>query len=489
MTIGFSIVSGLIYTPWMISIIGQSNFGLYTLATSLVTMVTIDLGLSSAVTRFISKYRAENDVVSIRKFLGIAYKLFIALSIIFLISLTIVYFNVDRIFLKLTPDEIEKVKVLLSIAGLYAVISFPFHPLDGLLVSGEWFIFQKSTALVSKVLNIALMVAALLLGYGLFSLVVVNAFSGLVIIGMKLYFLKKYDPQQIEWNGFDAQLTREIFSFSLWVMVISIAQRLILNVTPSVLGITSGSREIAIFSAAMTIEGYVWTFATVFGSMFLPKVSKLIYGEKSDPKAIQTLMIKVGRIEFVMLGAIISIFIVVGKDFFLNWLGTDFKNSYLITVLLVIPGLITIPQQIASTTLIASNQVRYNAFSKIIVAALSISLSYILSLRYGSTGAGIAILIGNMIGGVLVMNIIYARVLKINIWEFFRKCQVSMAVPFILVLAVGLGLNCLITGVSWVNTISKTILLLIVYAFSAYLLAMNKYEKELISGVVRKVIR
>ena len=132
---------------------------------------------------------------------------------------------------------------------------------------------------------------------------------------------------------------------------------------------------------------------------------------------------------------------------------------------------------------------RYNAFSKIIVAVLSISLSYILSLRYGSTGAGIAILIGNMIGGVLVMNIIYARVLKINIWEFFRKCQVSMAVPFILVLAVGLGLNCLITGVSWVNTISKTILLLIVYAFSAYLLAMNKYEKELISGVVRKVIR
>lgn len=244
LTIGFSIISGLIYTPWMISIIGQSNFGLYTLATSLVTMVTIDLGLSSAVTRFISKYRAEKDVESIKKFLGITYKLFIALALIFFVSLTIVYFNVDRIFLKLTPEEIDKVKVLLSIAGLYAVVSFPFHPLDGLLVSGEWFIFQKSTALVSKVLNILLMVVALLMGYGLYSLVVVNAFSGLVIIVLKLYFLKKNDFQQIEWKGFDTRLTREIFSFSLWVMVISIAQRLILNVTPSVLGITSGSREI-----------------------------------------------------------------------------------------------------------------------------------------------------------------------------------------------------------------------------------------------------
>lgn len=488
LTIGFSIISGLIYTPWMISVIGQSNFGLYTLATSLVTMVTIDLGLSSAVTRFISKYRAKNDVESIKKFLGVAYKLFIALAIIFLVSLTIVYFNVDRIFLKLTSDEIEKVKVLLSIAGLYAVISFPFHPLDGLLVSGEWFIFQKSTALVNKVLNIALMVSALLMGYGLYSLVVVNAFSGLVIIGLKLYFLRKKDHQQIEWKGFDKRLTREIFSFSLWVMVISIAQRLILNITPSVLGITSGSREIAIFSAAMTIEGYVWTFATVFSGMFLPKVSRLIYGDNAGPEAIQTLMIKVGRIQFILLAAIVSIFIVIGRGFFLNWLGIDFEKSYLITVLLILPGLITIPQEIASTTLIASNQVRYNALSRIIIAVISISLSYLLSLKFGSTGAGIAIFIGNMIGGAIILNIIYARVLKINVWAFFRKCQISMAFPFVLVLFFGFTLNYFIKEVSWLNTLIKIIILSLIYSLSAYYYAINSYEKELVFGAIRKMI-
>ena len=489
LTIVFSIISGLIYTPWMISVIGQSNFGLYTLATSLVTMVTIDLGLSSAVTRFISKYRAKNDVESIKKFLGVAYKLFIALAIIFLVSLTIVYFNVDRIFLKLTPDEIEKVKVLLSIAGLYAVISFPFHPLDGLLVSGEWFIFQKSTALVNKVLNIALMITALLMGYGLYSLVVVNAFSGLVIIGLKLYFLRKKDHQQIEWKGFDTRLTREIFSFSLWVMVISIAQRLILNITPSVLGITSGSREIAIFSAAMTIEGYVWTFATVFSGMFLPKVSRLIYGDKAGPEAIQTLMIKVGRIQFILLAAIVSIFIVTGRGFFLNWLGIDFEKSYLIAVLLILPGLITIPQEIASTTLIASNQVRYNALSRIIIAVISISLSYLLSLKFGSTGAGIAIFIGNIIGGAIILNIIYVRVLKINVWTFFRKCQISMAFPFVLVLIFGFTLNYFIKEVSWLNTLIKIMILLLIYSISAYYYAINSYEKELVFGAIRKIFK
>src|SRR5690606_5899986 len=198
----FSIIAGLIYTPWMISIIGQADFGLYTLATSLVTMVTIDLGLSAAVTRFVSKYKAQNDTHGISRFMGIAYKLFIGLAVIFLLLLTVMYFNVEHIFVKLNPAELGKVKVLLAVAGLYSVISFPFQPLDGLLFSGEWFIFHKITGLVHKVLNIVLMVGALIMGYGLYSLVVVNAGLGILLIIWKLYFLKKKDWTPINWKGF-----------------------------------------------------------------------------------------------------------------------------------------------------------------------------------------------------------------------------------------------------------------------------------------------
>ncbi len=162
-------------------------------------------------------------------------------------------------------------------------------------------------------------------------------------------------------------------------MVIKLAQRFITNISPSILGITSGSREIAIFSASLTIEGYVYTLSTVLGSMLLPKISQLIYGDKADSAVIQALMIKVGRIQFVMLSGIISIFIMVGRDFFLNWLGTDFEKSYYVAVLLVLPGLITIPQQIASTTLVAINKVKFDAYSRLIIMVISIVLSYFLS--------------------------------------------------------------------------------------------------------------
>lgn len=487
LTIGFTVVSGLIYTPWMISKIGQADFGLYTLATSLVTMLTIDLGLSQAVTRFISKYRAENDFDNIKKFLGIVFKLFIVLSFILLFLILIAFFNVDRIFVKLSDDEIEKVKVLLLIAGLYTVISFPFHSLDGILVSGEWFIFQKTIFLISKILTILLMVTALGFGYGLYSLVIVNAVVGIITIGFKISFLRKNDPMIIDWKSSDTRLIKRIFSFSIWVMVISIAQRFILNISPSILGITSGSKEIACFSAAITLEGFIWSYSTVLSGMLIPKVTKIVYLSKNSMNNILPLMIKVGRIQFILLGAVVSIVIVVGKDFFVKWLGIEFEKSYYVTLLLILPSLITIPQDVANTTLTVKNLVKYTAFSKIVISIIAATLSYFISYKFGSIGSGIGIFIGNIIGGVILMNIIYYRVLKIDIILFFKQCHFKLLLPFILVLILGLIMNYQIMDISWIIIIAKSISLLIIYGVTMYIIGLNQYEKYTLRGFFLRI--
>ena len=57
--IAINIVTGILYTPWMIHSIGRENFGLYTLAMSVISLFVFDFGLSSAVTRFIAMYLAE----------------------------------------------------------------------------------------------------------------------------------------------------------------------------------------------------------------------------------------------------------------------------------------------------------------------------------------------------------------------------------------------------------------------------------------------
>ena len=78
--IGVNIITGLLYTPWMVRQIGQSNYGLYTLATSLIAIFMLDFGLGSAVSRFVSKYRAEGNQEGINSIVGVIYKLYIAID-------------------------------------------------------------------------------------------------------------------------------------------------------------------------------------------------------------------------------------------------------------------------------------------------------------------------------------------------------------------------------------------------------------------------
>ena len=92
MAIFINILSDLIYTPWMLSHIGESDYGLFTLAHSVITLFLLDFGISAAVTRFISKYKAEGDQEKINQFLGVVYKLFIGIAAIIFVVLFVLYF-------------------------------------------------------------------------------------------------------------------------------------------------------------------------------------------------------------------------------------------------------------------------------------------------------------------------------------------------------------------------------------------------------------
>ena len=77
-----STLSALLYTPWMKNQIGDSHYGLYTLVGSLIAIFMMDFGLSSSVTRFVAKYRAENDEKSINDIFGYVIKLYVVIDII-----------------------------------------------------------------------------------------------------------------------------------------------------------------------------------------------------------------------------------------------------------------------------------------------------------------------------------------------------------------------------------------------------------------------
>lgn len=483
--IAINIVTGLLYTPWMIHSIGRENFGLYTLAMSVISLFVFDFGLSSAVTRFIAMYLAEGRQDKADNCLGLVYRLYLIIDVVLFLLLVGVFFFIPQIYKELSPDEIQKFEVVYCVAALYSVISFPFIPVNGVLTAHEKFIQLKICDVAHKLIIVIAMSVCLLLGGGLYSLVIVNAAAGVLTILFKLYCIRRYTPQSVSFHYSNRTEFREIVGFSGWVTVIAVAQRCIFNLAPSILGALSGSTAIAVLGIAITLEGYTFTFSSAINGMFLPKVSRIVADEKGD---ILPLMIRVGRIMVYVISLVVFGIITLGQDFIYLWVGPDFNESYYCAVLIILPSLLQLPQDIGVQAIYAKNKVQKLSMMFVLMAVTNIVGAILLAPSLGALGICISICIAYFVR-TIGMDVILYRDLNVNVFAFFRETFVKMSIPLVLSLLIGFSCHHMIPFQSWMGFAMKGCIFTLGFCVAIYTMSMNSSEKELLLSIFRKSVK
>ena len=273
-------------------------------------------------------------------------------------------------------------------------------------------------------------------------------------------------------------------------MILGVAQRLTYNIAPSILGVVSNSTEIALYSPSSAIAGYFYTFATAINGLFLPTISRKIAQKKEDD--ILPLMVLVGRFQVVVLGLLWAGFISVGRDFMVLWMGEEFLPAYYCTIILAFPTIFEYSQQIANTTILAKNKVRYQAIGLLGTAALNVVISSLLSSKFGAVGVSLGICITAFLN-LIYINIVYYKVLKINIFEFYKKCYVSIIPPIAITVAASFGVSKLIPQASWFAVAAKGIVAVGVFFLCVWVFHIKKSEKkevlEMGKSLIRKVVK
>ena len=474
-----NVLTGLLYTPWLIRSIGKDDYGLYTLSLSIISLFVFDFGLGAAVQRFVAKYLAEDRPEKVNDCLGLVYKLYIYIDIVLLVILTAVYFFIPSIYKELTPDEIERFKVIYIISASFSVLSFPFIPLSGVISAHEKFIQLKICDLFHKIFIVITMTICLLCGLGLYALVTVNALSGIFTILLKIYVIKRYTSARVNFSYTNNKEFKDILSFSGWTTVIALAQRCVFNIAPSILGIFTGSASIAVLGIAMSLESYTFMYASAINGMFLPKVSRIV--SEGGTGNVLPLMTRVGRLQLFMISIIFIGFILLGEDFVFLWLGDSFEEVYVCTLLLIIPSFFALPQDIADQAIIARNKVKYRARVYLFMAILNIVISVPLAKYYGVVGLSFSIFISYMIR-TICMNIIYYRVLRINVFAFFKDSFLRLSPGLLVSYVLGVGICSHINASGWMGLGLKVLIVGAVYLLSMGLLSMRKEEYKIFFG-------
>lgn len=486
--IGLNILLGLIYTPWVLREVGSSNYGVYTVASSLIAIFLMDFGMSSAITRFISKYRAENNQNKINEFVSVGLKIYILLCIILAIVLSIVYVNIQGIYSNLTIKEIEVLKRAYIITAIFVVLSFPVNLCNGILNAFEEYICLKGSDIINRLGTVVVSIIALKLHKGIYAIIFINGLFNFLTLILKCFFVvtrTKVTIKLINDNGNDY---KSLFIFSAWTTIRSVSQQMIYNVMPSILAMVTNTLSVTLFGFARVIEGYVYTITQAINGLFLPKISRIVVGEK-DAKNTLPLMIRVGRINHSIVVVILIGLAILGQEFVDLWVGKGYESLNTCIIIICLPYFVEASQQIADNSLIALNYVRYPAVIQLVTGVANLLLSYIFARSYGVIGVCFIICITSFLR-IVFNNIIYIKVLKIDIVKFFYECHIKLLFPSIITLFAGLVVNSIVPigegPRGWLLLGTKIMLICVIYFISMWVLGWNKEEKLLIKSIIKR---
>ena len=477
---------GLLYTPFMLRMMGKSEYGLYSIAASIVAYLTIlDLGFGNSIIRYTAKFRAEGKREEQYQMFGMFFLLYCGIGFITLIAGGILYLNAGNIFdSSMTDAELERTKVILLLMVLNLAITFPFSLFGSIVTAYEQFVFQKIVSIVRIVLNTATMIVLLNLGYKAIAMVVVATVFNILTLGLNFCYCRYSIKIKLKFGKIQWGFLKEISIYSLWIFMNAIMDRIYWSTGQFVLGAFVGTASVAVFAVAIQLQHMYMSFSTAISGVFLPKVTAMAV-QKGNEEAISDLFIKTGRIQYGIMIFILTGFILFGKYFISLWAGPGYAEAYTIALIIFIPFTVPLIQNIGLVILQARNQMKFRCVLSLAVAVCSLGVQIPMAKYYGGVGCAIGIAAGLVIAQIFVMNIYYQKCQRINVLKFWYEIGKMSIVPLALTFV----------GYFALNQVSFESFEILGFGIGLYTLffiplffvySMNDYERKLLVSIFRK---
>ena len=483
------ILTGLIYTPVMLRLLGQSEYGLYQLVYSVVSYLgLLSLGFSASYMRFYSREKAKGDPEAVARINGMFLLIFSVISAICLFCGIVMLKNIRSLFgAGLQETEYATAKVLMTLMVVNLAITFPNSVFDCIIVSQERFIFQKTLALAQYLMNPLLTLPLLLAGYGSVVMVAVTTVLTFSVFGTNVYYCLKKLLSRFSFRGLQFSLLKEMWLFTIFIFLNQIVDQINWSVDKYLLGRLAGTAAVAIYGVGGQINSLYLQFSTSVSSVFVPKVNRIV-AETGDDRAISELFAKVGRIQFMIMALILSGFTFFGKAFIRYWAGEGYAESYSVALLLIYPATVPLIQNLGIEIQRAKNKHKARSIVYFFIAIANIFISIPLIKWKGPTGAALGTTIALIAGNILFMNWYYHNRLGIDIvyyWKEIAKFIPALVIPCV----VGTLIMAYFQILGTFQLVVYIVLYAFVYGISMYFLGMNAEERLLVSEPVRRILK
>ena len=491
---GAGIIIGILYTPLMIRFLGQSEYGVYSAVSSTVGLLSLlSLGFGAGYVKYYSKYKKENNLESIYKLNGLFLIIFSLIGLIALICGVLMTLNIKAIYSDgLTQEEYDIAKTLMLLMTVNTALSFSTGIFGTIISANEQFIFLKSIGVIKTVVSPLFNIILLYCGYRSVAMAVASLTITVLVEVIYFSYLVFKLKNKFIFRDFEKGIFKNLFTYTGFIALNLVVDKVNWNVDKVLLGRFSGTTAVAVYSIAASLRSYYESFSTAISGVFTPKIHRIINETAGDEikqrRALTDLFIKVGRIQFLILGLIMTGVVFFGKPFIKHWVGIGYDDAYIIAIPLMASGTISLIQNIGIEIQRALDRHRFRAIAYFCMAILNVALSVVLCQKYGAVGCVVGTVVAVILANGLMLNIYMHKRCNIDIIAFWKNILLMM-LGWVPVIAAGVFINLFfdLTNI-WMFIIGGGIYTC-VYGVSMWILSMNKFEKQQILSPIQKIVK
>ncbi len=479
-------IINIFYTPMYMKYLGTTDYGINSLVQSIMGYIgMLNLGLGSAMVRYTVRYRAEGKFEEEKSLNGMFLTIFTVIMFISIVIGAYIYYILPDLFVeKFTMEELLKTRKVFVITMIGTAVSFPVSVFSTNINSREKFLYQKSLQLLKMIMTPVAGAVLMINGFGLTAVVAVTVILGLITNIFDIAYAFKIG-MRIKFNNFDFEILKDISKYSFYIFLNIIIDRVYWGSDRIIIGKFIGPLAVGVYSIASIFNQIYMNLSTAISGVLFPRINKLVIEKKY--KELSDMFIKVGRIQYILLGLVSSGFIVFGNEFIYLWLGKGYAEVYKIALWIMIPLTIPLIQNTGIAIVQARNKHQFRSIVYFFIAVLNVITSIILVKNYGAIGCAVATGISFTVGNVIIINIYYWKKVDIDI-PLFWKNILKMSIPIVITMILGFLLNYFIRDYSIINFISKVIIYTIIYGILMWLMGLNKEEKIEILKLMRKIL-
>lgn len=487
--LGIGCLIPFIYTPVMLRILGQSEYGLYSLSNSVINYLTLlTFGFGSTVIRYLSKYRAEDNKEAVQKTFGLFLCLYSIAAVIVLLVGTFLAFHVEEIFHRgLTETEIDKVHILVLIMTFNTALSFPLSVFSSVITSYERYIYRKLIDMISTIAAPVLNLIALYLGFASVGMALTTTILQFIMLPLNVGYCCKVLKIVPKFGKINGGLLREMLGFSFYAFIGTLVDLLFWSTDRIILGMLAGSVAVAIYNVGGSFNSIVMNLSTSISSVLTPKITGMVVTDAGKDQLTE-IFIRVGRLQYLIIALIISGFTMFGQWFIYLWAGKEYADSYWIAILTLFPLCIPLIQNTGLSIVTAQNKHKFRSLVYLVIAILNAISTYLVVPYLGSIGAALCSGVSYILGHGIVMNVYYYKVTGINIPLFWKNIGKMSIIPAVMII-IGTFLRQFIVSIDWIKFLCLVFIFAIIYGISMYICCMNEYEKNIIKSPIYKIKR